>query len=549
MLSRNAQYLNPGISPVTKTGHLSLLTDLSRDPVFLKGRIKNGPTFAAAMLILGKIVKTSARQGQKDHSAYQEWVQGKYLEEIEDVRAERLAQLPALKSRHAELRALIKEVEAEIQEASDKLNDQKAIRRYWDWLYDHNREAWIVIDPIVSVQPDATFFEGFSLDESIYVRVKLPNECVEAEEPIQLGTTNIDFGLGLEKEFARVRSYRPLDIEVGLSSVQIETEIGSAVEKKIELPESWVRGLLEVQSASTIASTHLEVSPVFMAEIIARLEEEKEKNGPRSLRFKLVPGKPITVELEPWGTELSDPKSNYDGSEPSEIRVWGRRRLLLLKDILPDAEAVKIGLIGSGMPSFWTVNVNETELQVGLSGWTSLDWASRARFAAFLPKGDLSESQLTRISALLKSHGMISARELSAEANFPLKTVSIGLMTLCGAGKALFDSELGVYRWRELYPEFNPSLIMEASLEERKGIELIEENAVNIENLEELENGIRISAIVHDKNAEQVEAELDLDGRVIYAECSCYHFKFHKLREGPCRHMVAVISHEGSDTE
>jgi hypothetical protein len=31
-----------------------------------------------------------------------------------------------------------------------------------------------------------------------------------------------------------------------------------------------------------------------------------------------------------------------------------------------------------------------------------------------------------------------------------------------------------------------------------------------------------------------------VDGRINYAECDCAHFRSHKLRQGPCRHIVAL---------
>ena len=32
----------------------------------------------------------------------------------------------------------------------------------------------------------------------------------------------------------------------------------------------------------------------------------------------------------------------------------------------------------------------------------------------------------------------------------------------------------------------------------------------------------------------------DIDGRVIHAQCNCSHFRYHKLQQGPCRHIVAL---------
>lgn len=70
-----ARYAKTDTVASTATGHLTLLTDQSRDAVFHKGRVRNGPAFSKAMLILGQIVKMTARVTE-DHSAYQAWVQG-----------------------------------------------------------------------------------------------------------------------------------------------------------------------------------------------------------------------------------------------------------------------------------------------------------------------------------------------------------------------------------------------------------------------------------------------------------------------------------------
>ena len=192
------------------------------------------------------------------------------------------------------------------------------------------------------------------------------------------------------------------------------------------------------------------------------------------------------------------------------------------------------------MPSFWTLNVDDAELQVGLSGWTNLDWASRARFAAFMPQGEVTEHQLTRAAALLKTHTTLSAQSLATEAGYSIAVASAALRQLCAGGKAMFDHDLNEYRWRELYPEFDLEKLDNAGLEERRGLDLFREGAVKIERDVQGEGCRRITATVQDKSPESTEVEIDADGRVVYAECTCSHFRFHKLREGPCRHMIAV---------
>jgi hypothetical protein len=420
------------------------------------------------------------------------------------------------------------------------LDTDKDLHKFYDWLYEHNRQAWIQLDPIVSVQDDATFFEGFSVDESVYGRVRLAHESLDSHDAIKPGTTNIDFGIPLEREFSRIRTYRPLDLTVGAQAVQIETEVSAAIEKKIDLPESWVRGLVEVQSALMLSPVTLRLSPAFVADIVARLEAEKEKYGPRSLKFRLTPNEPVSVEIEPWGTVVVDHTSKYTGARPEEIRVWGRRRLLILKDVLPDVTSLDVRLLGSGMPSFWTVHVDDVELTVGLSGWTALDWSGRARFSALMPSANVSTRLMTRAAALLKSSGRLNPGQLAGSADVGEADARGALQKLCMMGKAMFDPDTASFRWRELYPEFDLTKLSAPALEERKGIELQASGAVSIES-ESIEDGRRTRvASVSDATDRTTTLETDPDGRVTYAECTCGHFRANKLREGPCRHMVAL---------
>ena len=540
MATHIARYAKVDTAAAAGTGHLTLLTDQSRDAVFLKGRVRCGPAFSKVMLVLGQIVKMAARATEKDHSAYQEWVYGQYLKEMDDTQARRLQGLPKLQEREAALNEAIKALQQEVSEATEQLDTSKDLPKFYHWLYEHNREAWIQLDPIVSVQDDATFFEGFSVDESVYGRVRLAHESLESADPIKPGTTNIDFGIPLEREFSRIRTYRPLDLTVGAQSVQIETDVGAAVEKKIDLPESWVRGLVEVQSALMLSPVTLRLSPAFVADIVARLEAEKEKHGPRSLKFRLAPNEPVSVEIEPWGTVVVDHTSKYTGTRAEEIRVWGRRRLLILKDVLPDSTSLDVRLLGSGMPSFWTVYVDDVELTVGLSGWTALDWAGRARFSALMPSANVSAQLMTRAATLLKSSERMSPAQLAGAADVNEAEARGALQKLCMLGKAMFDPDTASFRWRELYPEFDLTKLSAPALEERKGIDLHASGAVSIES-ESFEDGrSKRVASVSDSTGRTTTLETDADGRVTYAECTCGHFRANKLREGPCRHIVAL---------
>ena len=59
--------------------------------------------------------------------------------------------------------------------------------------------------------------------------------------------------------------------------------------------------MVEVQAALSLAPIEIKISSLAFADVLARLEAQREKEGPRSLIFELIPGKKPKVIVEPWG--------------------------------------------------------------------------------------------------------------------------------------------------------------------------------------------------------------------------------------------------------
>ncbi|MBP7635483.1 hypothetical protein KBA41_15045 [Candidatus Ozemobacteraceae bacterium] len=75
---------------------------------------------------------------------------------------------------------------------------------------------------------------------------------------------------------------------------------GGRFEKKVRLPEDWVRGFLHLQAAMAIPGTLLAARPVDLLAPIRFLRYTKAKVSPRALRYELNPGVPPAIALEPW---------------------------------------------------------------------------------------------------------------------------------------------------------------------------------------------------------------------------------------------------------
>ena len=77
----------------------------------------------------------------------------------------------------------------------------------------------------------------------------------------------------------------------------------------------------------------------------------------------------------------------YDGPKAETIRVWGRDRLRVLARLLPLLDEAEVYLLGTGLPSFWSVRMGEMRLLLGLSGWTANDWTGGSSPGAARPAG------------------------------------------------------------------------------------------------------------------------------------------------------------------
>ncbi len=449
-------YARPSGATLSAEGmHLDVATETSRPPVRLSALVRDSLAYARLMLALYAVVSGDHRARPKDHAAYQEWVQARYLEELSVEMAGRLRTLPGLTQQRGLLRGRIGDLRKEAQPLEHALAgaDFLAARaKYFKWLWDNDKSAWMVLDPVVSVHPDCVVFEVFSIDESSYGRVTVPMDKLDLLGETVYGTTNVDYSRALANEIARVRDYRPAYLEVGGGGVTVATGAGERMEKKIDLPPSWVRGFLQVQSAAAFAGTDVTLSADTVAEVLAVLQRRHESEGPRSLHFVLTPGAPPTVVVEPWNVEVHESAHVYEGTSPAEIRIWGRRRLLALEALMPHADEVQARLLGTGMPSYWTVFQKGHRFDLGLSGWTKNDWSRAARFDLLASTGAVSAGDIAQAAQALERDLRLSPEQLAAKTDLSREAATTALQRLCREGRAMYDGAAGVYRWRPLFP-------------------------------------------------------------------------------------------------
>jgi hypothetical protein len=517
-----------------------LVPNLARDPVAFDSPLLKPLRFREAMSALHDVVINDLRYVPRDKTAYEQWKKGEqgrvaavrqqgYKAALAEIEARRGAPLPAgFERRFHQLR-----------------------KKYWNarvtysnYLLRHDADLWrklMPCDPVITVADDVAFFECFSADESSYGCLTVDREDgFGKSDAVQLGTTNVDYSWDLYHHFQSLRSYRETRFVVDPQGFSVTTSGAADLrEEKIDLPQGWLRGFMTLQSAMTMPGLRVTLSREAVYSILAFLKRHKPARSPRAIRFELVAGKPPEVVLEPWEQRITSQGPSYDGPPVEPVRVWGARRLLVLARLLPLAERFDVHLLGTGLPHFWVARMGEMRFTLGLSGWTTNDWTRGSAIDLLAPPAAPSPDLVNNVAAILHERRAAQLSELQAVVNAEPNVVEAALRELAHSGQAIHDLTSAIYRWRQIMPKAlgeaevgpeHPELAGARTIMARGRADLTARD-------EAPRGGYVLSGVVDN---DPVEILVDADGRIRRGKCVCGYFRRFGLRNGPCRHMLAL---------
>ena len=510
---------------------LMLSPNLSRAPVSFEAELARPLRFREAVSALHEVVVGDLRWKPRDHTAYRAWLK-KQAEQESLVR----------KAAFAEAR---KDLEMRSGQSFPPGLDRDfkkwhkiywdARRAYADELRKNDPELFRRLtpcDPVITVSPDVVFFECFSADESSYGCLTVERDAMfKGASAVQTGTTNVDYSWALYDHFQTLRTYRATRFHVDPSGFEVRNRGGAGIrEEKIDLPETWLRGFLQIQAAMTMPSKKVSLDRDSVYSLLAFLRRHKARRSPRALRFELTPDRSPEIVLEPWDRRVISYNTRWEGNAQT-VKVWGRQRLLVLARLLPLAEGIDVYLAGDGLPSFWVVRMGEMRLTLGLSGWTVNDWTRASALDLMAPQAEI-QPQTVRVMA-----EALQARQSMRETDFGGRpdVVRAALYRLARLGQSIHDLSAGVVRWRRVLP---PEIAIETAVPENPEAVASRGLSARVERDEKLPSGLRV--VVAMVSGIRVEALFDVDGIFKRAKCSCSHFYKGGLRKGPCRHLLAV---------
>lgn len=517
---------------------MSFVPDVQREPTYFIGEITKSIEFREAISALHDVVISDMLLPKKDRSEYKEWAEQQEKIDFAKVAIQKKETKDRIAVLDLELKELYKNSQTRMSPFYNARSD------YFKYLYEKERDTWFVLDPVITVHPDEVFFECFSMDESSYGKLSVDYTGFKNIKEFACGTTNIDYSNDLYQEFQKIRTYKTTLFNIDPSGFEVKTtNQDDFKEVKIDLPDSWVRGFLQVNSAMSLPATKIDLHPLDVYNICFILKRKKETLGPRSMKYILKPNQPVKILFEPWGIELECPRSIYYGEIEQEIRVWGRRRILILERLIQLAQKFTVYLLGTGMPSFYIADLGHISFTLGLSGWSANDWSKASNFDLMAPRANVDDFTKETIFNTLKKTWFESPDKLAKNLNLDKSLILGALSAYTQAGRTIYDLNKNVYRIRELTKDPLPMDKLRFPNErEENATRFLNNNQIKIlETKENRDKSVELQGSVQDKDKTYLPSiTIDSDQKLSVAKCSCNWYNQNKLYKGPCEHMLAI---------
>ncbi|MBM0106658.1 SWIM zinc finger family protein [Steroidobacter sp. S1-65] len=375
-----------------------------------------------------------------------------------------------------------------------------------------NGRPMTLSDPVVTSGGGVLRFEGFSSCCGAYIRADMLPESYDGEVTGK-GTTNIDFNSPMRAALDKVRDAGGLALAVGSNEFTIRSASGQATERKVELPNRWLRGMVEVQSQQAGMKRRFEVSGVDALRLFRGLPKSR------------------TSRLSLWIAR--GPSGLYSTTRPVErgVRVMDTTRLRVLETLLPHCESLSAYADDAQQASAWVLDFGVARLTLSLTAepWRGFSGEGQALSAMMQADDSAVSAVLTRVRAQLQWQAALDVNVLAREMNVATHVVSDALRIIGASGLAGYDVLGGHYFHRVLPFDLSMLEDLHPRLKDAKSILLGE--GVKVLRQRPFEAEVKSGDIPH--HVREVDHEL---------RCTCAWFAKHQGERGPCKHVLAAAT-------
>ncbi|WP_433203450.1 SWIM zinc finger family protein [Dactylosporangium sp. CS-047395] len=191
-------------------------------------------------------------------------------------------------------------------------------------------------DPVVTADKDGYLrFESLSVCCGVYGRLDLLPGSLDGQLRGH-GTTNVDFNPPMRDALSGIGGLDPMHLAVGDDELRVTTMDGAVLERRVPLPERWVRSLAEVHLSARAMAPAAEYSAVAVRRFL-----QSQARGPQHGDLYAVPA--------PGGPKLATKPA------PGAVGIAGPARLRVVEPLL--RRATRVRTYGHGTASAWILDL------------------------------------------------------------------------------------------------------------------------------------------------------------------------------------------------
>ncbi|GAB3120032.1 SWIM zinc finger domain-containing protein [Streptomyces calidiresistens] len=386
-------------------------------------------------------------------------------------------------------------------------------------------------DPVVTAHGDRLRFESFSGCCGVYARLDVLGDGLDGGEVLH-GTTNVDVNNPLRDALGRIGADDPMHLRVGPEELTVTTLDGAVVEKKVPLPERWLRGFAETQVISAGFDLRAELDATEAVRFLRSLPRAGRADG--TVRWFVPTGRGLRPSSRP---------------APGAVCLPGPVRLGVLHRVLRHVTGLRLygpPVEPDGVPvaGAWEVLLPGMRLTLLLSPAVARGFSGEGAVLDAL-SGDEAAADAELIAVLLAWEPRVDPAELAERSGLTRDRVRAALVRLGSAGRVGYDVSEAAYFHRELPYEadrverHNPRLVAARALVADGAVDFVGGggNGGGADGVPGVETTGAFTARV--RSGERVHLVRSGAGDRV-PSCTCAWWADHRGRRGPCKHVLAV---------
>lgn len=370
-------------------------------------------------------------------------------------------------------------------------------------------------DPIISVGNGSLRFEGFSGCAGIYARVDVLPDALDGEFTGS-GTTNVDFNSPMLAGLGGVRQKETVLVSIGQKEVAFGFDSGTVVERKVPLPQRWLKGLTSVQHYLAGAEPLVELNRVQALRLMQGVPRGKSKG---------------VLYLNQRGRDVVfSPMQSFFA-----VGISGTERLRLLDPLIPHIDTLQVFAPPSGSATVWLLYCGPLRFCFTLSC---------TPYRGFSGEGAGLDALVNEMPTWLPAahdyfdaYGYANqpfspdtlARELlEADSTQPVNATSLA-ECMAAMGLLGYDLDARSYFYRKL--PYQSQRILSLNPRLKNALKLLEKGQASIipRTDGKVEGRVEGSGVWH---------TVLLDGEK--AQCTCAWMGKYGGTRGPCKHILAI---------